>query len=355
MNSLEEEHIIEEDIDIEFSEMDDGLTEVFMNDILSEGGLLLLKARNIKAMPKKKDGKYYFGGTLIGYSDEFDRPIEFADGSHEKALNTWPGKKLLLWHEEKMYPLGKFEDAWMDGSEVKFLAWTDNEEAYKSVKIGKMIETSPGMKLKKVTFNKQSKKYRVLDYEGREGSMVNFPGYKGSKIEVIGTDKDKVRNLIMSDEQQIKLQEEKPKPKVEVELVIDTDKAKEELEEFSGILAEKEKEVLKLQKDLLIMKIKEKHPKATNMDEVLALKEKYNMSEEDAEALIVEEEEVVEIITEIKDKEPEGKKLGEDRNNEELPVVAEPVKAKPKEKSEEERFRETLDARVEHAFRRGYN
>ena len=185
--------------------------------------------------------------------------------------------------------------------------------------------------------------------------MVNFPGYKGSKIEVIGTDKDKVRNLIMSDEQQIKLQEEKPKPKVEVELVIDTDKAKEELEEFSGILAEKEKEVLKLQKDLLIMKIKEKHPKATNMDEVLALKEKYNMSEEDAEALIVEEEEVVEIITEIKDKEPEGKKLGEDRNNEELPVVAEPVKAKPKEKSEEERFRETLDARVEHAFRRGYN
>lgn len=348
MDEEKEQQVTEEEEVIDLDELTDEETQVLFNSVLDNDGCLALNRVYAKPIPKQKDkDKYYFAGTITGYEDKFDRPVYFEKGAHEEALPYWRGKKFLLAHEDKSIPLGKFQEAFMDGDNVKVLGWTDDKEYYEAVKTGKMLELSGNIIPKKVIFNKEKKKFGIVKYRPKEGSAVNFQGYEPAKIEIIGKSKDKVRNLLMEktdetnllqkDEQGQKFSEEKSKEQ----------KFKEEKFE------EKDKKILELERELKVMKFKEKHPKAINLDKIIEMMLKYEVSEEDAEEMIIVEE-VTEIEEPHKEVKEEGRKISEKRENKELPRVAEEVAEIPKEKTELEKFRETLDERVEHAFRRGY-
>jgi len=332
VNDLEKEiEEITEEEEIDLEELTDEETQILFNAVLDEDGCLSLNKVFTKPIPKKEKDKYYFAGTITGYEDKFDRPVYFVEGAHEEALPYWSGKKLFTFHEEKMFPLGKFEEAFMDGLSVKVLGWTDNRDYYETVKAGKMPELSARIIPKKVIFNRKKKKFGIVQYRPKEGSAVNFQGYEPAKVEILGTSKEKVRNLLMTNKDKT--------------ILLEADDTSEEIK-----FDEKDKKIVELEKELKFIKFKEKHPDAINLDKVIDFMLKYEVSEEDAEEILVIEEavKIEEII-----KEEEGN-LGEDRTNEELPIVTEEISEPPKEKSELEKFRETLDARVEHAFRRGY-
>ena len=344
MNDLEEEIVeMPEEEEMELTDLTDEETQILFNTVLDENGTLSLNRVFTKPIPKKEKDKYYFAGTITGYEDKFDRPVYFCEGAHEEALPYWRGKKLLLSHEDKKYPLGKFEEAFMDGPNVKVLGWTDYKEYYETVKSGKMPELSGNIVPQKVIFNRKKKKFGIVTYRPKEGSAVNFQGYEPAKVEILGTNKKKVRDLLMETkdeaillqkENEIKLSEEtKPEHKFD----------------------EKDKKILELERELKIIKFKEEHPDATNIDKVIEFMLKYEVSEDDAkDMLTVEEaEKIIKDPIKIEVIEEEGK-LSEDRENKKLPIVTEPVSEPTKEKTELEKFRETLDERVEHAFRRGY-
>ena len=344
VNNLEEEfkETTEEEV-IDLDELTEEETQILFNTVLDEDGCLALNKVYAKPVPKKEKDKYYFAGIITGYEDKFDRPVYFVEGAHEEALPYWRGRKLLLSHEDKKYPLGKFEEAFMDGPNVKVLGWTDDKEYYDTVRTGKMPELSGNIVPKKVIYNRKKKKFGIVQYRPKEGSAVNFQGYQPAKIEIIGKSKDKVRNLLMDNtDESVLLQKE-----------VDEKQSKETQTEQK--FDEKDKKILELEKELKLIKFKEKHPDATNIDKVIEFMLKYEVSEEDAEEIIIVEEKIEEIIEEPQEKEVVKKeKLGEERTNEELPRVAEPVAEPEPEETEEEKFRRTLDARVEHAFRRGY-
>ena len=347
MNDLEEEiEEIPEEEELELYELSEEETQMLFSTVLDETGTLSLNKVYTKPIPKKEKDKYYFAGTITGYEDKFDRPVYFVEGAHEEALPYWNEKKLFTFHNDKQYPLGKFEEAFMDGPNVKILGWTDDRELYDNIKAKKMTEMSGRIVPKKVIYNRKKKKFGIVKYRPKEGSMVNFQGYEPAKVEILGTNKNKVRDLLMkkkdeaillqSKENEIKLSEEtQPEQKFE----------------------EKDKKILELERELKVMKFKEEHPDATNIDKVIEFMLKYEVSEDDAKDMLTVEE-AEKIIKEpqavkIEVIEEEGK-LSKTRENKELPRVAEAVSEPPKEKTAEEKFRETLDERVEHAFRRGY-
>ena len=347
MNDLEEEmKDMPDEEEIELTDLTDEETQILFNTVLDENGTLSLNKVFTKPIPKKEKDRYYFAGTITGYEDKFDRPVYFCEGAHEEALPYWRGKKLLLSHEDKRYPLGKFEEAFMDGPNVKVLGWTDDKEYYETVKSGKMPELSGNIVPQKVIFNRKKKKFGIVKYRPKEGSAVNFQGYEPAKVEILGTNKKEVRNLLMGnkDEAALLLKENEKKQLT----------SKTQLEQKFD---EKDKKIQELEKELKFIKFKEKHPNATNIDKVIEFMLNYEVTEEDAEEMITVEEakeiiekpqaEKIEVIKE------EGK-LGEKRENKKLPIVTEPVSEPTKEKTDLEKFRETLDERVEHAFRRGY-
>jgi len=298
----------EEKIEIELEEeIDEDLNKLLFESILDEEGKLTFTDLSLKTLQKEND-KYYFAGTLLGYEDKFDRPVRFMKGVHENKLTEWKGKKFLLWHNDKMIPLGKIEETWMQDGNIKFIAWTDNKDVYEAVKKKKLVEVSAGIKPKKLGYDKEEKKFVIKDYQPLEFSMVNYQGYEPAKIEVIGTDKEKVKEASVK-------------------------------EEFRKLEEEKEK----LEKELKILAFKKKHIDAKNIDEIVKLMGEYDMSEEDAEKLIIVEEE-----QEVNKEEPVLEE------NQELPRRTEPIVKEVKEKTKEEIFRETLEERVNNVFRRGY-
>ena len=331
-----------DEIEIDLEELSEEETEILFSTVLDSDGTLSLNKIHPKTITRKDKGKYYIAGTITGYEDKFDRPVYFCEGAHEEALPYWKGKKLFTFHKDDKYPLGKFEEAFMDGPNVKILGWTDDKELYDVVKSGKMNELSGRIVPKKVIYNRKKKKFGIVTYRPKEGSMVNFQGYEPAKIEIIGTNREKIREILMNeskdetivlkkDEQEISMSEEK--------------------------FDEKDQKILELEKKLKVIKFKEKHEDAINLDKVTEFMLKYEVSDEDAEQMLVKEEkkeadEVIKIAPSEQVKEKD--KLDEDRTNKAVPRAVEEIAEPPKEKTELEKFRETLDARVEHAFRRGY-
>jgi len=335
-----------EEVPIDLEELSEEETEMLFSTVLDDDGSLSLKEIYPKTVNKKEQGRYYIAGTITGYEDKFDRPVYFCEGAHEEALPFWKDKKLFTFHNEQQYPLGKFEEAFMDGANVKILGWTDKKELYDVVKSGKMNELSARIVPKKVIYNRQKKKFGIVTYRPKEGSMVNFQGYEPAKVEIIGTNKEKVREILMNEKKDETIVLKQDGQKVSM-----TEKTEVKEEKFD----EKTLKILELEKELKVIKFKELHSKAINLDKVTEFMLKYEVSDEDAEQMLVKEKEIDDVIKIAQSEQVKEKdKLDENRTNKAVPRVVEPVSEPPKEKTTLEEFRETLDARVEHAFRRGY-
>jgi hypothetical protein len=322
-------------------------------------GIFRLKRGKITKSGKDKK-KLYFGGTVIGYEDEILAPFRFIKGAHEDAAPQFAGVPYLLFHNDEMIPIGKVEESWYDdnSSEVKFTAWSQDEEYNDAILDNMMDSQSMGFDPIKYEFDLENWEYVIESYRPVELSGVVFPAYPGAKTQAIGETAEEVKEaMIENPETTFSIQTgsiTSNQPKNESLIASDTNTVGETIIYGTNTTSDttawvnypydESEEMQKLRKENKILKFLAKYPNIANREFVLKMMDKYDLEEEDAIKLIEEEviEEVEEPVVEDKPK---------PQNNPPLPEQNEPVPTD--EKSVEERERD-IDARIEDSRKRGF-
>jgi len=329
----------------EFSELvqqlKDGLiTEQQLFELMTDtNGLMHLKRGKITRTGTEKK-RLYFGGTVIGYGDELRAPVKFLEGSHEEALPYYDGIPYLLFHKGDMIPVGKVNEVWMDDNkEVKFTAWSQDEEYNEAIQDAMMDSQSLGFDPIEYEFNWDTFEFDVGKYRPMEISGVVFPAYPDAKTEAFGETPEEVKEAMTNVDATLS----------DVYVTSGTSTANEHVDFTTNStsdnqtwtakysIEEKESEEMeKLKKENKILKFLTKYPNIKNREQIMELMEKYDLEEVDAEKLIMEEE-----------KEPEEEEQAKIEENPPLPENQVPIEEKEDKSAD-------LEARIADRAKRGF-
>lgn len=272
------------------------ITEEELYQLMSDdkGWFRLKRGKITKTGEDKK--KLFFGGTIIGYKDEVKAPFNFLPGSHEEAAPHFAGIPYLLFHNDDMIPIGQVSESWFDNEEVKYAAWSHDEKYNDAIIDNMMLSQSMGFEPIDYEFNIDTWEYDIKSYRPTEMSGVVFPAYGRAQVEEVGeTLEDIKEEMIVSTELSnptiITIPEQSSV--FESVLVSDTSATDTDWIATTSINTENPEEVKemeKLRKENKMLKFLAKHPNIQNREQIEELMEKYDLSEEDAENIIIKEE-----------------------------------------------------------------
>jgi hypothetical protein len=271
------------------------ITEEELYQLMSDdkGWFRLKRGKITKTGEDKK--KLFFGGTIIGYKDEIDAPFNFLPGSHEEAAPHFAGIPYLLFHNDNMIPIGKVSESWFDDEEVKYAAWSHDEKYNDAIIDNMMLSQSMGFEPTDYEFNIDTWEYDIKTYRPTEMSGLVFPAYGRAQVEEVGETLEEVKQemIVSTTLSNATITTIPEQSSVNDTISVTTNATDTDWTVITSDNSEEVKEMEKLRKENKMLKFLAKHPNIQNREQIEELMEKYDLSEEDAEKIIVEQEEVI--------------------------------------------------------------
>jgi hypothetical protein len=317
------------------------ITEEELYQLMSDdkGWFRLKRGKITKTGEDKK--KLFFGGTIIGYKDEIDAPFNFLPGSHEEAAPHFAKIPYLLFHNDNMIPIGNVVESWFDDRETRYTAWSHDEKYNNAIIDDMMLSQSMGFEPIEYEFNIDTWEYDIKTYRPKEMSGVVFPAYGRAGVEEVGETLEEVRQeMVLSDKTDTTIITVPEQSIINDTISVTTNATDTDWTVITSDNSEEVKEMEKLRKENKMLKFLAKHPNIQNREQIEELMEKYDLSEEDAEKIIIEQEEV-------KEEQPKVDPI----ENPPLPTNNEPIP--DGEPTKEDRVAD-IEARIADSEKRGF-
>jgi hypothetical protein len=144
-------------------------------------------------------------------------------------------------------------------------------------------------------FNIDTWEYDIKTYRPTEMSGLVFPAYGRAQVEEVGETLEEVKQemIVSTTLSNATITTIPEQSSVNDTISVTTNATDTDWTVITSDNSEEVKEMEKLRKENKMLKFLAKHPNIQNREQIEELMEKYDLSEEDAEKIIVEQEEVI--------------------------------------------------------------